>query len=226
MKKAENSEHTALCMSPAGSFAACGMDISIKPLTPEDFVGMQMMHFSLAAGIPDKNRDPEKYEAHLKQVTRVMQLSPEEQAVIAAKAMASVTSPLSWINLTDVGNYNWNQQCIHDNKIRIAVVLEMPENKALYCDKVNFGDSLFWKKAVEKLILLRDSGDFTVILHTHNTALISNDLLRPDCYFVWDSETEKAVPFHRLTYKELRKEHNLEKMYRAGAFCTKNVYGD
>lgn len=226
MKKDNKSERILLSKSTAGSFAACGIDISIKPLTPEDHARMRMMHHSLAAGIPDKNRDPEKYEAYLKQVTQIMQLPPEEQDVIAAKAMASVTSPLSWINLTDVGNYNWNTQCVHDNKIRIAVILEMPEDKTLRCDKVNFGDSLFWKKAVEKLILLRDSGDFTVILHTHNTALISNDLLRPDCYFVWDSETEKAVPFHRLTDKELRKEHNLEKMYRAGAFCTKNVYGD
>ncbi|NCU27467.1 hypothetical protein EOM86_12250, partial [Candidatus Nomurabacteria bacterium] len=141
--------------------------------TPEDLARMQMMHHSLAAGIPDKSKYPEKYEAYLKQVTRVMQLSPEDQAVVAAKAVGSITSQMSWINLTDVGNYNWNTQCVHDNKIRIAVVLEMPEDKTRRCDKANFGDNLFWKRAVENLIILRDSGDSTVILHTHNTALIS-----------------------------------------------------
>lgn len=205
----------------AGSFAACGIDIPVKILTPEDHAAIRMMHHSIAVGIPDKNRDTEKYEAYLKLAAQTMQLPLEEQAVIAAKAMASVTNPLSWIDLTDVGDYNWNNQCVKDNRIRIAVILEMPENKSLRCDKVNFGDNLFWKKAVENLIILRDCVESTIVLHTHNTALISNDYLRPDCYFVWDSETEKAVPFHRLTNKELRYAHNLEKMYRAGDFHNK-----
>lgn len=51
---------------------------------------------------------------------------------------------------------------------------------------------------------------------THNTDLMSNDLLRPDCYFVLNNNRIKAIP--ELTEKELRQAHNLQKMYKAGAF--------
>ena len=55
-----------------------------------------------------------------------------------------------------------------------------------------------------------------VVLTTHNTSIMSNDLLRPDCYFIM-SETEIS-PMYKFTDKDLRKAHNIEKMYRAGAF--------
>lgn len=54
------------------------------------------------------------------------------------------------------------------------------------------------------------------ILTTHNTSIMSNDLLRPDCYFIMDENIIK--PLHKATKKELRKAHNLEKMYIAGSF--------
>ncbi|MFM8393424.1 MAG: AAA family ATPase, partial [Acidobacteriota bacterium] len=55
-----------------------------------------------------------------------------------------------------------------------------------------------------------------VILTTHNTAIMTNDLLRPDCYFVMQNNEIK--PLYKFTDKELRSAHNIEKMYRAGAF--------
>ncbi|MCI6017524.1 MAG: ATP-binding protein [Clostridiales bacterium] len=51
---------------------------------------------------------------------------------------------------------------------------------------------------------------------THNTNLMSNDLLRPDCYFLLKDNKIKAIS--ELTEKELRQAHNLQKMYKAGAF--------
>ena len=51
---------------------------------------------------------------------------------------------------------------------------------------------------------------------THNTDLMSNDLLRPDCYFIINDNKIKTIP--ELTEKELRQAHNLQKMYKAGAF--------
>lgn len=51
---------------------------------------------------------------------------------------------------------------------------------------------------------------------THNTDLMSNDLLRPDCYFILKDNKIKAIS--ELTEKELRLAHNLQKMYKAGAF--------
>ncbi|MBQ7713851.1 MAG: ATP-binding protein [Oscillospiraceae bacterium] len=55
-----------------------------------------------------------------------------------------------------------------------------------------------------------------VILTTHNTDLLSNDLLRPDCFF-WLDEG-RISPLCDLTEKELRRAHNLQKMFKAGAF--------
>lgn len=58
--------------------------------------------------------------------------------------------------------------------------------------------------------------DIQVIFTSHNTDNISNELLRPDCYFELSENTIK--PFSKLTDKALRQAHNLQKMYRAGAF--------
>ena len=55
-----------------------------------------------------------------------------------------------------------------------------------------------------------------VFTTTHNTDLMSNDLLRPDCYFLLENNSMKAIS--ELTEKELRQAHNLQKMYKAGAF--------
>lgn len=55
-----------------------------------------------------------------------------------------------------------------------------------------------------------------VFLSSHNTALMTNDLLRPDCYFIIDGKEIKSLP--QLTEKELQWGHSLEKLYRGGAF--------
>jgi AAA15 family ATPase/GTPase len=54
------------------------------------------------------------------------------------------------------------------------------------------------------------------ILTTHNTSIITNDLLRPDCYFLMNKESIKSLS--KSTSKELREAHNIEKMYKAGSF--------
>jgi len=75
----------------------------------------------------------------------------------------------------------------------------------------------FYHHAVSKLIVKElKKMNAQVILTTHNTSIMSNDLLRPDCYFIMDEE--KIKPMHSFTAKELRKAHNIEKMYKAGAF--------
>lgn len=55
-----------------------------------------------------------------------------------------------------------------------------------------------------------------ILLTTHNTDLISNDILRPDCYFVMGDNSISSLS--ESTYKELRRAHNLQKMFKAGAF--------
>lgn len=55
-----------------------------------------------------------------------------------------------------------------------------------------------------------------VIFTSHNTDIISNELLRPDCYFILEDNV--IQPLCNLTDKSLREAHNLQKMYKAGAF--------
>ena len=62
---------------------------------------------------------------------------------------------------------------------------------------------------------LKELTDVQIILTTHNTDIMSNDILRPDCYF---EIKDKVTPLADLTDKDLRKAHNLQKMYKAGAF--------
>ena len=55
-----------------------------------------------------------------------------------------------------------------------------------------------------------------VFTSSHNTYLMTNDLLRPDCNFIL--QNNKIQPLHACTEKELRFGHNIEKLFRAGAF--------
>lgn len=58
------------------------------------------------------------------------------------------------------------------------------------------------------------------LLTTYNTCNFSNDLLRPDCYFLCSKNN--IVDANNATDKELRRGHNLEKLYRGGAFSFDN----
>jgi AAA15 family ATPase/GTPase len=54
------------------------------------------------------------------------------------------------------------------------------------------------------------------ILTTHDTSVMSNDILRPDCLFLMGKNKLKSLSI--LSEKEIRFAHNVEKMYRSGAF--------
>ena len=58
--------------------------------------------------------------------------------------------------------------------------------------------------------------DSQLFVTTHDTFLLSNDLLRPDCFFILNDNQIRAIC--DLTDKELRFGHNLEKLYRGGTF--------
>lgn len=58
--------------------------------------------------------------------------------------------------------------------------------------------------------------DCQVITTSHNTNLLSNRLMRPDCYFILTPQ--KLVSFSKATKRELREGHNLEKLFMSGEF--------
>lgn len=75
----------------------------------------------------------------------------------------------------------------------------------------------FYHHALSMLIVKEmKSVNAQTIITTHNTSVMSNELLRPDCYFII---TEGGIsPLSDMTDKELRSAHNIEKMYKAGTF--------
>lgn len=56
-----------------------------------------------------------------------------------------------------------------------------------------------------------------VIFTTHNTNLMSNQLMRPDCLFIL-SRSGKMTALCEATERELKEGHNLEKLYIGGEF--------
>ena len=66
---------------------------------------------------------------------------------------------------------------------------------------------------VKKLVALPN---VQVIFTTHNTALLSNRFLRPDCCFIMTKN--KLTAFPNATKMELREGHNLEKLFIGGEF--------
>lgn len=99
--------------------------------------------------------------------------------------------------------YMWYQKLKEDSKVSFLFIDEFD---AFY------HHDLSWA-IIERL---KEIVNTQVIVTTHNTSIISNDLLRPDCYFLMSND--KIVSIAKSTEKELREAHNIEKMYRAGSF--------
>ena len=77
-------------------------------------------------------------------------------------------------------------------------------------------DAFYHFALSKRIVKLVSELSCQTMITTHNSSLLSNNLLRPDCYFVLDKDC--LTPIYKLTNREIRKAHNLEKMYRSGAF--------
>ena len=91
------------------------------------------------------------------------------------------------------------------NRIGQATFVFIDEFDAFYHYKLSF--------EVCKLLFNMKCQVFT---SSHNTYLMTNDLLRPDCNFILNEN--KIKPLVDCTEKELRFGHNIEKMFRGNAF--------
>ena len=92
--------------------------------------------------------------------------------------------------------------------------LRMKEASFVFMDEFDAFYHFELSESVERY--LKEIKGVQIFTTTHNTDLMSNDLLRPDSYFILKDNKIKAIS--ELTEKELRQAHNLQKMYKAGAF--------
>ena len=77
-------------------------------------------------------------------------------------------------------------------------------------------DSYFHHDVSRKLIQKLKESTSQIILTTHNTANMSNSILRPDSYFTISNN--KIANIADRSGREIRQAQNIEKMYRAGSF--------
>lgn len=78
-------------------------------------------------------------------------------------------------------------------------------------------DAFYHFELAESIItMLEEMGNAQIILTSHNTNLLTNRMMRPDCYFILTKD--KLTSFANATNRELREGHNLEKLYMSGEF--------
>ena len=65
--------------------------------------------------------------------------------------------------------------------------------------------------------LKRNYPQTQIVFTTHNTVLMSNRIMRPDCLFLLSTKGN-LTPLQKATERELREGHNLAKMYMSGEF--------
>lgn len=80
-------------------------------------------------------------------------------------------------------------------------------------------DAYFHYEMAERLVqyMKKRYPEKQIILTTHNTNLMANRLMRPDCLFIL-SQDGKLTALKDATNRELREGYNLEKMYISGEF--------
>ncbi|WP_026393274.1 AAA family ATPase [Acetobacterium malicum] len=78
-------------------------------------------------------------------------------------------------------------------------------------------DAYYHFELSEMIVELLDSmTGFQTVLTSHNTNLLTNRIMRPDCYFILTPE--RLTSLANATRRELREGHNLEKLYVNGEF--------
>lgn len=112
------------------------------------------------------------------------------------------------------GNISSGTSTLVDLYIRLVKALEAAS--LIYLDEF---DAFYHYEIAEKVILFfkEKYPNCQVIITSHNTNLMTNRIMRPDCLFILSGEG-KLTALCNATERELREGHNLEKMYISGEF--------
>ena len=117
--------------------------------------------------------------------------------------MDGVRIPFQWVASTGTKNL----------ELQYYWLKEMDNASFVFIDEF---DAFYHHELSYKICKRLFEGSNQVFVTTHDTFLLSNDLLRPDCFFILRDNMIKAIC--DMTDKELRFGHNLEKLYRGGTF--------
>lgn len=199
----ENAENTAF----KKLIAFVDKMLFFRSLDQNNYIGYDNVNNSIAREIIDRG-NLKNFETFLNEAGIKCDLKEKEEN--GEKVMAFIIGEklLEFYSVASNGTkalalfYCWYQR--FKNKDDVSFVF-IDEFDAFYHHELS-------EFIVEKIKIINGQ----TILTTHNTSIMSNDLLRPDCYLIMSEKKIKPLP--ELTNKELRLAHNLEKMYIAGAF--------
>lgn len=78
-------------------------------------------------------------------------------------------------------------------------------------------DAFYHFELSENIVaILEQMTDTQIVITSHNTNLLTNRIMRPDCYFILTEN--KITSLTNATDRELREGHNLDKLYKSGEF--------
>jgi len=70
--------------------------------------------------------------------------------------------------------------------------------------------------SMKVLEIINSFDNMQSVVTTHNVTLLNTEYTRPDCAYIIDKTGVRSLSSR--TSKELRKNHNIEKLYREGEF--------
>lgn len=94
------------------------------------------------------------------------------------------------------------------------ILRNLSKIKFLFIDE--FDANFHFELAESMLDSLKKQEECQIIVTTHNTDLMNNKFMRPDCYLLM--MPNKITAIADATLRELRQGHNLEKLYQSGEF--------
>lgn len=179
-----------------------------RSLQNRNYVGFQRGSVNIAAYLAEKNKIVD-FEHFLEQTAGIkVSLSAYRDPITNQVTLVEKHSKksLSFFEAASTGTrelllfYYWSQ---FFNEVSFLFVDEF--------------DAFYHFELSRKLInYIARLNNTQAIFTSHNTYLASNDVLRPDCY--WLLRDGKITSFADSTERELREGHNIEKMLRNGEF--------
>lgn len=175
-----------------------------RSLDNREFIGLKEGGSNIEEYIIQNNLT-EDFSAFLKETSnqnyKFAQPSPGENMLYCI--MGGLRFPFQWVASTGTLNlelqYYWFKEMVN------APFVFIDEFDAFYHYELSY--------AICRRLF---QGTNQLFLTTHDTYLLTNDLLRPDSFFYLKNNRINALC--DLTDKELRQGHNLEKLYRGGTF--------
>lgn len=145
------------------------------------------------------------FAAYLKEVSgQEYEFAPNVQGEYELFCLiGGVKIPFQWVASTGTRNL----------ELQYYWLKEMDNASFVFIDEF---DAFYHHELSYNICKLLFSGHNQVFVTTHDTFLMSNDLLRADCLFILRNNTIKSLC--ERTNKEIRLGHNLEKLYRGGTF--------